>query len=220
MLYMSGIWADNAVYWTRPGGIVVAHFYRVLPAYDISKLLAYLTTIPMAAIFLVHLEAGFYRHYRSFFHMVCGESTLDEIEGARRNMIAAARTGLRKMLGAQAVIIAAAFVFAPMVVHAVKLPAGGVALLRVQLFAAPAQFLLLAGLLLLLYLDRRRSALAVAVTFAGGNAALTVATLELGTGFRGTGYLGATVISACTAFVLLRSGLRDLEYRTFMLQPA
>jgi uncharacterized membrane protein len=219
LLYMGGIWLDNAVYWLSSQGLEVAHFYRISPPYDTSKLLAYLFTIPASAVFLVHVEARFYGRYREFFRLVTGKGTLTGIGEARRQMVAAIGSGLKTLLIVQVVVVLGALLLAPELVRALHVPGGRPLLLRVELLAASGQFLLLAAVLLLLYFDQRRVALAVVTLFALGNTGLSVLTLRLGSDFDGAGYMVATIMTSLVALLLLRRRLGSLEYRTFMLQP-
>ncbi|MCA1668684.1 MAG: exopolysaccharide Pel transporter PelG [Thermomicrobia bacterium] len=219
MLYAAGIWVDNVLYWRAPGGIVIGGFYRANPAYDTMKLVAYLSTIPASAMFLVHIETRFFRHYKAFFGSVTGKGTLTHITAHKEGMIQAVRTGLANVCTLQLIVIGALMLFAPEIVAFVGLPPERVALFRVDLLAANSQFLMLTTLLLLLYLDERRIAMWIVALFVVGNLAITQFTVMSGRLFDGAGYLIAASVGALAALVLLRDRLKRLEYLTFMLQP-
>ncbi|MDQ6602707.1 MAG: exopolysaccharide Pel transporter PelG [Chloroflexota bacterium] len=219
MLYAAGIWVDNVLYWRAPGNILIGGFFRANPAYDTLKLVAYLSTILASAMFLVHIETRFFRHYKAFFGSVTGKGTLAHITAQKEGMIQAVRTGLANVCTLQLILIGALMLFAPEIVAFVGLPPERVALFRVDVFAANGQFLMLMALLLLLYLDERRIAMWIVVVFVGGNLAVTQFALVSGRLFDGAGYLIAASVSAAAALLLLRDRLTRLEYLTFMLQP-
>lgn len=218
LLYALGIWADNLLYWHAPGSIVVGGFYHMYPAYDTTKLLAYLSTIPAAAVFLVHVETRFFRHYKAFYSLVMGKGTLAQIREAKRGMMDAARSGLANICMVQFVVVGALFLLAPEVVALAGFPADRVALFRLDLLAANAQFIMLATLLIILYLDARRTALGIAALFVACNFGVTHLTIVAGH-VEGGGYLLAGTVGAAVAIIALRNRLRRLEYLTFMLQP-
>ncbi len=218
-LYTAGIWADNIIHWFTAGSHSIADFYRVNSAYDVTKLIAYLTTILASAMFIVHIETGFARHYWTFYRRIEAMGTLAEIGAAKRGMVAAVRTGLANVLKLQLIVIGAALLLAPEIVAAVGLPAEGVPLLRVNLLGANTQFVIQLLMLLLLYLDQRRRALRIISLFMGANIVCTLVVARVAPAWDGAGFLIAAALTATVALGTLRDVLRRLEYLTFMLQP-
>jgi uncharacterized membrane protein len=178
-----------------------------------------MTTILASAMFLVHIETSFARHYRAFYRRIEAQGTLADITDAKRGMIAAARTGLTNVLKLQVVVIGAVMLLAPDIVRLVGSPVDGVSLLRIGVLAANSQFTMLITVLLLLYLDQRRSALRIAALFVAGNIGFTLLAIPLGQRFDGLGYLVATMICAIVTLCVFFDCLGRLEYLTFMLQP-
>ena len=219
LLYSGGVWADNAVYWFSRHGEVVAGFFRVSPTYDSAKFLAYLTTVPAAAAFLVHLETNFYHHYRAFYRLIRQQGTLREIRAAKAGMLAAAWAGVRSILKLQGLVAATAIVLASDITRLAGLPPSATPVFRLVVLGASCQFLLLTAALFLLYLDERRAALIVMLAFAVLNVVCTLGALSLPADWRGLGYCVAGALGSVVALLYLRSRLAQLEYRTFMLQP-
>lgn len=213
-LYTAGIWADNIIRWFTAGSHAIAGFYRINSAYDVTKLLAYLTTILAAALFIVHIETGFARHYWSFYRRIEAMGTLAEIGAAKRGMITAVRTGLANVLKLQLIVIGAALLLAPEIVAAVGLPAGNVPLLRVNLLGANTQFVVQLFMLLLLYLDQRRRALRIIGLFMGANSVSTLIITRFVPAWDGAGFLIAAALTATFALGTLRDVLNRLEYLT------
>jgi uncharacterized membrane protein len=180
---------------------------------------AYVFTIPAAAVFFVHLKTNFYPQYKAFYRLIAEKGTLKEISLAKQGMAAAAWSGLGTMVKLQALVAMAALLVAPSLATFLHLPPSWVPLFRVEVLAAGGQFLMLSAILLLLYLDERRAALLVTVVFAAGNTALTGVTVWLGHTTYGGGYLLAALLAAFLALSLLHEQLQRLEYRTFVRQP-
>jgi polysaccharide biosynthesis protein PelG len=219
LLYMVGVWADNVVYWFSPSGITIGGFFRISPTYDGLKLIAFLATIPASAVFLVHLETRFYEHYRSFFERIREKGTYAQIAAASDAMRDAMRSGLTVIAILQAVVDTVLFLLAPALFRWLGVSATVLPLLHTVILAVGAQFVLLAVLILLLYLDERDPALLAVVVFAAGNVGASLLTRQLGPNTYGAGYLAASSLAALVGLVYLVARMRHFTYRTFMLQP-
>lgn len=214
-----GLWIDNILFWFSGNGVAIAHFYRVFPAYDVAKLIGYLSTIPAGAVFFVQLETTFYIHYQRFYRLILEKGVLADIVMARRGMQWAARSAVLTILKIQGIAAMLILLLAPDLARLLGVPASRVPMLRLLAVGTSSQFVLMVSLLLLLYLDARRPALKVALVFACSSASLTLLTLHLGTPFYGSGYTVAAALSALLALAALHDRLKRLEYLTFMLQP-
>jgi uncharacterized membrane protein len=175
--------------------------------------------VPASAAFLVHLETNFYHHYRSFYRLIRTQGTLREIRAAKAGMVATAWSGVRSILKLQGLVAAAAIVLAGDITRLAGLPAAATPVFRLVVLGASCQFLLLTVALFLLYLDERRAALMVMLSFAALIVACTLGALPLPADWRGLGYCIAGALGSGVALLYLRSRLEQLEYRTFMLQP-
>jgi uncharacterized membrane protein len=219
LLYTVGIWIDNILFWMSPQSQVTAGFYHLFPPYDTAKFTVYLSTIPAVAIFMVHLETNFYRHYQKFYRLIQTKGTLSELIAAKEHMVEAVHTGVWSILKVQGFIALFLCLVAPELAAFVGLATQWVPLLIVETLAAAGQFFVLIMMLLLLYIDQRRVTLIVVGVFMLCNIGLTLGSLYLGDAFYGTGYLAATWIGAILGWLLLNSRLKKLEYVTFMTQP-
>jgi uncharacterized membrane protein len=202
-----------------PQSQVIAGFYHLFPPYDTAKFIVYLSTIPAAAIFMVHMETNFYRHYQQFYQLIQTKGTFDELVRARESMVEAVRKGVWTILKVQGFIALFLCLVAQDLAAGVGLSPQWVPLLITQTLAAAALFFVLTMMLLLLYIDQRRATLLLVAVFMLCNTVLTGASLYLGNAFYGTGYLAATLIAAILGWLLLTARLKRLEYVTFMTQP-
>jgi uncharacterized membrane protein len=219
VLYTMGIWIDNFLFWLSPQAQVISGFYHLFPVYDSAKFIVYLSTVPAVALFMIHLETNFYRHYRKYYQLILNKGTLTDLEQAREGMLSAAHTGLWAILKVQGFIALFLCLIAPDLATLVGLAPQWVSLLRIETGAATGQFFVLTMMLLLLYIDQRRATLLVVGVFTLCNAMLTLGSFYLGSAFYGWGYLGATLIAAVLGWFILDSRLKRLEFLTFMAQP-
>lgn len=217
--YALGNWIDSLIFWFSTRGEVVGGFYHLFAPYDSARFLTYLTTIPVAALFMIHLETRFYSHYSHFYFFIRNKGTLADLIQARTKMLASVRKGALSILKVQGTISLFVCVVTRDLARFLHLAPRWVPLLRLSACAGPGQFLLLCMVLFLLYLDQRRFALLVVAFFALSNAGLTLASLALGESWYGAGSLVAAWAGAILGWSLLMNHLRQLECQTFMNQP-
>ena len=93
-----------------------------------------------------------------------------------------------------------------------------VMLLRIELFAGVGQYCVFATLLLLLYIDQRKSALLLVLFDALCISVVTLLSLSLNDLFFGLGYLAVAILCALFGWFLLNARLKRLEFLTFMTQ--
>ncbi len=218
-LYTVGIWADNMVLWTSSQGQVISGFYHLFPPYDTAKFVVSLSTVPAMTIFMIHVETNFDRYYQSYYRLIDAKGTLRDLVRAREGMREAVQTGLGTIIKVQSFVTLFLCLIARDMAAFVGLTPRWVLLLRIEIFACTAQFLVFVMMLLLLYIDRRRATLLVIAVFAICNITLTLVSVHLGDArFYGIGYLGASIIGALLGWFLLNNQLKQLEYLTFMEQ--
>ena len=213
------LWSDKLVFWWLEGESP-APGLRNHPLYDGCFFLGYLTAIPALAINLVHLETGFYEHYRRYYDAITGDRPLTEIRNRRAEMVRVLRNGLVHLLRYQAFVTLACIVFASPIVSALDMPPFAARVLRFACLGAAFHALLLVAILLLLYFDLRREALTTAVVFLVANVTFALLSVSQGPATYGLGPALAGLIALTHAVVVLRRSLEDLEFLTFMRQPA
>ena len=218
-LYTLGTWIDSLIFWLSPRGETIHGFYRLFSPYDTARFSVYLSTIPAVAIFMIHLETNFYRHYSDFYLFIRQKGTLADLVRARQGMVTAVRGTVWTLLKVQGIIALVVCVLAGNLASFLGLAPRWVLLLRVETLAGPGQFLMFVMLLFLLYLDRRLTVLLVVAVFLLSNAGLTLASLALGEVFYGVGYFTAGWVGALLGWFLLNAHFKQLEYQTFMAQP-
>jgi uncharacterized membrane protein len=219
LLFNLGLWADKIIYWFTPEGVTAGGFFRVFPAYDTATFVGYLLTIPASTVFLINIETQFYKHYRQFFLHIKQKAPLNRITDSQSGMTETARSGLMTLIKIQGFVAIAAIILAEDLAMLLSLGPQQVPMLRTSVMAASAQQVLLAGTLLLLYLDARRAAMLTTIVFALGSVLLTSADLVFLPVSHGLGYFFGAALAAIAALLLGRYHLSHLSFVTFMTQP-
>lgn len=219
LFYNLGIAIDKVVFWAGPHGIQLRGLYYAAPRYDTAIFLAYLSTIPAMALFLIRIETGFYKRYAAFFATVTGGGSLGAIQRRRDEMFVALRLSVTRLLTLQGGVTLVLFLAMPALLGWLGLDVDLVPLLRIGLLAALAQVLLLILLILFLYFDWQRDAAWLCFAFFSCNAALTTLTQFTEPRYHGFGYLFGCLLPLGAGLALFEHRARDLVYRTFTQQP-
>jgi uncharacterized membrane protein len=217
--YAMSVWVDSFLFWISSHGLVIAGLYHLFPPYDTAKFVAALSTIPAAVIFFVHLEPNFDYHYQSFYRSIHHQKTLSDLVRAREGMREAIYKGLRLLLTVQGLFTIFLCLIARDIAAFFFLAPAWIPLLRMSILAGTCQFIVFVMMLLLLYIDQRRTVMVLLSLFLLCNVLLTLLTLYLGPAFYGAGNLIASGIGAVLGLYLLNNRLKHLERLTFMTQP-
>jgi polysaccharide biosynthesis protein PelG len=217
-LYALSVWVDSFLFWISPHSLVIAGFYHLFPPYDTAKFIAALSTVPAAVIFVVHLETNFDRYYQSFYSSIHNKGTLSDLMRAREGMRKAVYKGLALLLKVQGLFAIFLCLIGRDIAVFISLPAPWVPLMCMSILASTCQFITFIEMLLLLYIDQRRTALVLISLFILCNVLLTLLTLRLGPVFYGAGNLLATSMGSVLGLFLLSNRLKHLERLTFMTQ--
>ncbi len=217
--YAVSVWVDSFLFWISSQGLVIAGFYHLFPPYDTAKFIAALSTIPAAVIFFIHLEPNFDYHYQSFYRSIHQKSTLADLVRAREGMREAIYKGLRLLLTVQGLFTIFLCLMARDIAAFFALAPAWIPLLRMSILAGTCQFIVFIAMLLLLYIDQRRTTLVLISFFILCNVLLTLLTLCLGPALYGAGNLIASGMGSVLGLCLLNNRLKQLELLTFMTQP-
>lgn len=220
LAYNVGIWIDKILFWFHPTvGAQVAGALHVAPIYDNAMFMANLTIIPALGMFLLRVETDFYDAYRAYFAAIASHARLSDLMRLKSEMALTLWRNLMLVLKVQLPITIAAVIFAPEIVGALRLEWVSVFVFRFGALGALLHVLHLMVTILLLYLEFRREAMAVAVTFAFSNAALTLLSFTGGLAAYGLGYASASALTLFVGLFFLARAFGQLEYHVFMRQP-
>ena len=217
--YNLAIWIDKLLFWMSPlTGSTAFGPLRHSIIYDLPIFLAYLSTIPGMAVFLVRVETDFAECHRAFYDAIRAGATLAELERLKDAMVHSVREGLASVVKVQGFTVLLLILAGPRLLELAGISPLYLSLLYVDLVGVAVQVLLLVVLNIHFYLDRRGDALALSLLFLFANAGLTAVTQHLGPAFYGYGFTVAVVLTALVGLISVSRALDKLEYRTFMLQ--
>jgi uncharacterized membrane protein len=218
LFYNAAIWVDKMIFWFQDG--VGPHsLIRYHPLYDTCSFLAYLTVVPALAVNLVRLETAFYERYRGYYGAILGGTPLGVIEDKRRRMLQNLEESMVRLLKTQGAITAVVILFAPVICETLKLPAISVRLFRLTCLGAFFHVLLLINILMQMYFDLRKQALATSLVFLSLNGILAWWSVNRGVETYGIGYALASFMALLLGYLLLYRSLDQLDYMTFTSQP-
>ncbi len=218
-LFNAGIWADKFLFWLWPGTgeIVIGNLHASI-IYDIPVFLAYFAIIPGMAVFLLRMEVDFVLAYDRYYEAVRAGGALSSIRHYREQMVITAREGIYDILKTQGFTLLALMVLGPRMLALLGISTLYFPLLVIDAVGVSLQLLVMAGLNILFYLDRLRTAAAMAAIMFLGNVAFTLISLRLGPLYYGYGFVIGMLLAAMVILVLVDRILDRLNYTTFMLR--
>lgn len=217
-VYALGLWIDKVIMWhaAPSGGLVVAGTLQTMPSYDTAMFWAQLSSIPVIAVFFVHVETRFSALIHSYHTRMQQRATLrelNEIVSKIGTYVLSIMFGLFLVLALVAgMMIMLSFVF----MTELGLRPAYMGILRVSLCSMAFYTSAMFCFTFLLHLDLRRPALLIVLTFLVLNAALTVLLLPLGPDFYGYGNMIAAAVSLVMAFCFVLKELSWLHYHAFI----
>lgn len=220
LAYNLGVWIDKILFWYHPeAGKQVAGALHVSPLYDNAMFMAYLTIVPAMGMFLLRVETDFYDTYRSYFAAIAAHERFQDLLRAKEEMARTLWRNLILVLKVQAPITLLAVFFAPEIIGALKLQWLSLFVFRFGAVGALFHVLHLMVLILLLYLDFRRTAMALALVFLATNTLFTLACFGGGLAYYGLGYALSCGVTLLVGVQLLAWAFKELEFHVFMRQP-
>ncbi|MEO8249637.1 MAG: exopolysaccharide Pel transporter PelG [Burkholderiales bacterium] len=220
LFYNAAIWVDKWIMWFVPGPVAPAGPMLANPAYEGAMFLAYLSTVPAMALFLIDVETRFYRIYVRFYRQISEHATLAEIRSNHADLTEVLGQSLRRIALLQGTVCVVGILLASAVIQAVGGGLEMVPIFRFGLLGALFHVLLTLTLAVLAYFDLRRLLLGVSLTYLLLNAGFTLLSVWLGEQFHGWGYFIATAVTFAIAFFLAASRLGHLPYLTFVSNNA
>jgi polysaccharide biosynthesis protein PelG len=213
-----GLWIDKLIIWlAAPSGVLhIAGVLLTAPSYDTPVFWAQLATLPAIAVFYIHVETRLFRLSRHFNRRVRDHAALPELEDIIAKLSRFASSSLIRLLTISIAISALGILGSYIVMDRVGLRANQMGVLRSALIGSAFQSCATFCFIFLLYLDLRRPALIVSISFLFLNGALTWALLPYGFFYFGLGYMLASIITFSVAFLLLRHEIRWLHFHTFV----
>jgi len=216
--YGAGLWIDKIIMWfgAPAGQLRVADAFLTMPNYDTPTFWAQLAALPAMAGFFVHIETKYFRLCRNFFRLIRERASLRELTQAMSGLAKFAHSSVATLFGTLFIIGVLAILLSFVAIEPLGLRPSQMGVLRNALVGMVFQTSVVFCIILMLYLDLRRSALLVTTAFVILNGALTWALLPFGFTYFGYGNLLASMIDFAIAALLLRRELSWVHYHVFV----
>ena len=219
LTYNLGAWVDKFIFWYHPatGHVVIGKLHASI-VYDMPIFLAYMSILPGMAIFFYRLESEFAESYDLYYDAVRSGGTLLTIRRYRNDMVEVIRHAIHEILMMQGIIDIILFLTAPTMFEILHIPQLYLGLLYILTIGAMLQIAFMSVLAILYYLDRKRVAMWLCVSFFVSNALFTLISIELGPAMFGYGYTISLLLMFTSSLIVIRNEMDRLDYETFMLQ--
>jgi len=209
------LWIDKWIMWRAPESEILSGFI-FYSDYDSAMFLAFLTTVPSLALFIVSVETRFFLNYQKFYKDMQEHCSLAKIENNHKRIMSDILGSLRNLLILQGAISAIAIISAPKIFDAL-----GINYLQLGIFrfgVLGAYFLMIIQFLsiFLAYFDLRKELLVVNLALLVSSAVFTYLSLGLGHAYYGSGFAVATVLTLLVAYFLIYRNVPRLPYLTFI----
>lgn len=214
-----GLYAHNFVYWFSSFQNTVWPWGVFCTKYDVPAFYATLTVTPMLVMFVVSVETKVYRRYREYFDAILHGGTLQNIIQARRNMENVIFRELSHMVTMQLFVSVICATFLANLLKGMGLDGEQTSIFRTLCFGYCLYGLAKCQVILMLYFEDRKGALAGSGLFLLASSILSMVNLRFDTTLWGIGFLVGAFITALYGSMRLRYFLSRLEYKVFLSQP-
>lgn len=219
LFYTCGLWVDNIIMWFTVYQVKVYDAFVFAPYYDNAVFLSYLTTIVTLVLFLVIIETEFYMTYRDYFGNVNSQQTLEEIDRSKETMIESLRYNLFYTFIVQLLVCISLVLLANPIFKFLTINYAIRDIFKVTTIGALFNISSFVIILVLLYFEKRKSALLVAFCFFSSNTLLTLFFRTQPLQYTGFGFALASAFTFVVALFPLLRYLKNINYETFALQP-
>ena len=216
--YALGLWVDKIIMWhsAPSGGLLVAGALQTMPSYDTAMFWAQLSSIPIIAVFFVHVETRFSTLIRAYHARIEQRASLRELKEIVRNIGTYVLQSMFGLFAALAIVAAMMIMFSFVFMTELGLRPAYMGIFRVSLCSMAFYTSAMFCFTLLLHLDLRRQALQIVLTFLVLNGVLTAALMPFGPDLYGYGNMIAATVSLLVGFGLVLRELSWLHYHAFI----
>jgi len=218
LAFALGLWVDKLIMWhfAPSGGLVVAGSLQTMPSYDAAMFWSQLSSIPIIGVFFVNVETGFSTVVKNFHKRLQQRASLRELNEIIRNLGTYVLSHLVGLFAALLTVAGMMTMLSFVFMRELGLRPAYMSILRVSLCSMAFYTSALFCFNFLLYLDLRRPALLIVLTFFVLNGVLTAVSLSFGPEFYGYGIMVASAATLLVGFGLLLKELPWLHYHAFI----
>ncbi len=221
-LFMNmGMFIHLIIMWFSDIGVRVHGLFFGAPWYDVSALLAFITSLITTVNFVVSVEVNFYPKYRNHYSLYNDKGTIDNIKQAEKEMISTLKTELfytafKQLLFTAAVIALGGYLldFLPLGFNEVMRGYFRTLCVGYGIYAIGNMLMLI-----LLYFTDYVGSLITTAVFCGCSVVFTLLSLLLPEVYYGLGFLLASLVFTVIAAIRLDYFTKRLPYFILSTQP-
>lgn len=218
-LGMAGAFVHLVTMWFSPLGETTTGPFRQAGTFDAAAFAAFLVTVPANINFVVSVEVNFYQKYRNYFGTVNGGGTLSQIILARNDMNTVMRHEIFKLAQVQVFCMVAYIIFARYLLEALGFTTDMIEMFQVMSIGYSAYAIANSVMLLQLYFDDRKGALASCLALFIVNLGVSLWTRTGPPLYYGLGIVAGGVAMYLTAMPRLYRYVKQIDYYVFCGQP-
>lgn len=216
--YTLGFWIDKYLFWfNHHTSYVIFSPLRISPIYDLPMFIAFLSTIPALAIFMLRMESRFAMIYPTVMETIFKRKNLSEIEAVCNQLVISGRDALYSLLKTQSCAIIMLFLLSSYLFEKFELVPIYWNILFVLVIGAGLNAVLWALLSFLFYMTKYKQAVYVSLVFLISNFTFTLLSFYAGPWYFGYGYSFSLLLSIACALTVLNTDFKDIGYSTFMM---
>lgn len=218
LAYALGLWADKIIMWlgASEGGLRVAGSLQTMPSYDTPTFWAQLASIPIFAVFFVHVETRFSSLLQNYYGHLEQHASLRELVISMNKLRVFVISNIVSLFVALVIVATMAILLSFLFMNELGLRPSYMSIQRISLCAMVFHTSAMLCFMFLLYFDLRLSALLIVASHLAFNTLLTLAVLPAGPAFYGYGNMTASALTFLLAFGLILRETRWLHYHAFI----
>lgn len=220
LFYSLGIWVDKWVMWFSPEAVYIPSGFILYPYYDSAMFIAYLTVIPVMAMFMITQETAFFETYVKFYREINKGANYLQILRNRDDLIECIAVQGKNLVLLQACICVATLLFTPYLFQLIGMNFVQFGIFRYGVMGASFHILALLLMIILSYFEDRRGVLKIQFYFFASNALYTYIGMGMGFSFYGYGYFFSALTTFLFSAIRLRMFIEKLPFHAFVTTNA
>lgn len=219
LFYYFGMYVHDFIFWFSDYSAKIGNTYWFSPVYDIPMFYAYFTISPTLILFVVSVETSFFNKYKSYYRSILQGGNYDNISTARKEMSSVLMQEISYIMEIQLVF---SIIF--LITGRKFLPMAGLTSLSIDIFSILVLgcfvfIMMYVIIMIMLYFDDRKGALAAITFFLLLNIVFTGITLHMGESYYGAGFFASGLLALLFAIARLAYYVKNIDYYTFCSQP-
>jgi uncharacterized membrane protein len=216
IFYNAGIWVDKWIMWFAPDSEISPLGLRTFPTYDTAMFVAFLTVIPVMALFVFSMETNFYDTYVDYFRNLRENAPFHILEQKQKNILNKILENARNFVVLQGSISLMFILLAPTLFQILGMDYLELGIFRLGVLGAFFNAMSLFILIFLSYFDSRENYLRLSALLFFSNLLFSLVSKQLGFVFYGYGYFFAMAFTFLISAIILLNYTRSLSYNIFI----